>query len=143
LESDSHARIQGTDLLQVLLNLTINALQATDTPQRVTIAAHLQTKPLDIPLLEDRPGQRFIGRDTFQNQPPMVTISIQDGGGGIPEEILVRLFHEKLTTKPAGQGTGLGLSIVKRLLTQAGGGIHLRTCVGEGSTFTVCIPVAQ
>ena len=83
-----------------------------------------------------------MNREGFLNQPPLVAISIQDNGPGIPPEVLAKMFETKFTTKSADKGTGLGLSIVKRLVKTAQGAIHLQTVLGKGSTFTVCLPVA-
>ncbi len=139
LNSDTLAEINGTDLLQVLLNLTINALQSTDTPHRVEISAQHILHPLDLKQFKDDGEERFINREGFLNRGPLVAISVQDNGPGIPAELMGKMFEEKFTTKPADKGTGLGLSIVKRLIKEANGGIHLKTKLGQGSTFTVCL----
>jgi signal transduction histidine kinase len=54
---------------------------------------------------------------------------------------LEKIFDPYFTTKPPGQGTGLGLSIVRRLVTQAHGAVHLYTHSGEGTVFTVYLPI--
>jgi len=140
LPEDRVAAINGTDLLQILLNLTINALTCSDLPHRVEVSAQFFVKPLDVEQLQDGPQQRFLNREGFLNQPPLLAISVQDDGPGIPPEMLAKMFETKFTTKAPGKGTGLGLSIVKRLVKAGNGAIHLRTEVGKGSTFTVCLP---
>lgn len=71
--------------------------------------------------------------------------SVQDQGPGFSEEDQLLLFEkfQKLSAKPTGGelSTGLGLSIVKRYVSQLGGGIHLQTSEGKGSTFFVNIPL--
>jgi signal transduction histidine kinase len=134
------AAINGTDLLQILLNLTINALTCTDNPHRVEVSAQFLTEPLQTGDFVDGAKQRFINRDGFVNTPPLLAISIQDDGPGIPPEILEKMFETKFTTKAPGKGTGLGLGIVKRLVRGGQGAIHIETAVGKGSTFTVCLP---
>lgn len=139
LDQDVIADINGTDFLQILLNLTINALQASEVPHTVNVACRLLPEPLDMAFYRDGPEQRFINRDDFGNATPILTVSITDDGSGISPVLLARMFEERFTTKPPDRGTGLGLSIVKRLIREANGAVLIRTRVGEGSTFTVCL----
>lgn len=139
LETDVIADINGTDFLQILLNLTINALQASDEPHRVEVSCRLLPDPLDLTACNDSPSQRFINREGFSNLTPILAVSIRDEGIGISPQILGRMFEERFTTKPPDRGTGLGLSIVKRLLREASGGILIQTTPGSGSVFTVCL----
>jgi len=69
------------------------------------------------------------------------SISFQDTGTGIPEENLDKLFSPFFTTKAKGQG--LGLAVCKRLVEAHGGTISVESKVGEGSTFTVNLPLQQ
>jgi signal transduction histidine kinase len=140
LPEDVIAAINGTDLLQILLNLTINALQATDEPHAVQVRAHVLDQPLDISAFGNSDTERFINRDGFANQPPLLLIAIKDTGPGIPPQVMSRIFDEKITTKEEGKGTGLGLSIVKRLITQANGSLRVEATPGVGTTFTVALP---
>jgi two-component system, sensor histidine kinase and response regulator len=133
------AEINGTDLLQILLNLTINALQATKSAHSVEIRGKLLSKPLDIGSFQDSDTERFINLKSFPNRPPILAVSVQDNGPGISPENMGRIFETKFTTKPAGSGTGLGLHIVKRLIGGANAGIHVQTKAGEGSIFTICL----
>jgi signal transduction histidine kinase len=73
----------------------------------------------------------------------MLAISVTDNGPGIAPAMLKRMFEQKFTTKAPDSGTGLGLSIVRRLLIEAAGAIHLQSKVGEGSSFTVLLPVKK
>jgi len=139
LEEDVIAEINGTDLLQILLNLIFNALQATPTSHSVEVRSKILTQPLDLDHLVEGPNERFINRDNFPNRAPILAISVQDNGPGISPENMARLFETKFTTKPAGSGTGLGLHIVKRLCNEANGGIHVQTKLGQGSIFTICL----
>jgi signal transduction histidine kinase len=139
LDPDVTASINGIDFLQILLNLTINALQSTSEPHSVEVTCHRHPEAIAIEKIEDSNEQRVINRDTFSNHPPLLAIEIQDSGPGIPPEILRRMFEERFTTKPPEHGTGLGLSIVKRLLREAEGALIIQTKVGTGSKFTVCL----
>jgi len=91
------------------------------------------------------PGGRVTFKTAKDNN--RVIISIQDNGPGISDEDQEKLFNRfsKLSNKPTGNesSTGLGLYIVKCLTDELGGKITFETAVGEGTTFTVSIPVAD
>jgi signal transduction histidine kinase len=142
MEADVVAEINGTDFLQILLNLTINALQASEDAHRVSIDANVLEEPLDLTRFSDSGTERFINREGFKNTAPLIAISVRDSGPGIPPEVVKRMFEEQFTTKAQRSGTGLGLSIVKRLIREANGGIHLQTAVGHGSEFTILLQVS-
>lgn len=70
------------------------------------------------------------------------TISINDNGCGIPDEVKQKLFHETITTKPIGQGTGLGMQITHDIIVKSHGGqILIDTTPGQGTTFKFVIPM--
>jgi len=140
LGTDSVAAVNGTDLMQILLNLIVNALQCTADPHRVEIRGRRIEEPLDLGQFIDGPESRLIARETFANTPPMVMLSVTDDGPGIPPDVALRLFETQLTTKPADKGTGLGLGIVHRLVRENHGVVHMSTQLGGGSTFTVYLP---
>ncbi|MEW6160438.1 MAG: hybrid sensor histidine kinase/response regulator [Verrucomicrobiota bacterium] len=141
LSADASANINGTDLIQVLLNLTINALQSTPQSHRVEISGQRLNEPIPWAHNKRTAQELWIPVSGFQNHPPFVGLAIEDNGPGIPPELVGRIFEPYFTTKPTGQGTGLGLVIVKRLVEQAGGAIHLQTKMGEGTRFTVYLPI--
>jgi two-component system sensor histidine kinase/response regulator len=143
LPTDAAAQINGTDLIQILLNLTINAFQSSGKSHQVEVRGRTIFEPLRLSEFVDRGQDRFINRDAFENRPPLLAISVADNGPGIPPEILEHMFEPYFTTKPAGQGTGLGLSIVRRLVEQAHGAIHIHTQMGLGTTFTVYLPARE
>jgi signal transduction histidine kinase len=60
---------------------------------------------------------------------------------GIPPERLSKIFEPFYTTKQAGQGTGLGLSLCQRIVKQHGGRILVDSQVGQGTVFTVILPI--
>lgn len=134
-------RIGSPDLLRVLVNLGVNALQASPEPHRVEIDAWAILEPVDLDSLNARAPGLFIGRDTFLNRAPLVAIAVRDNGPGIPPEILPRLFHTIVTTKDERSGTGLGLTVVRQAITEAAGVAHLRTQVGRGTAITLFLPV--
>jgi signal transduction histidine kinase len=71
-----------------------------------------------------------------------VHISVADNGKGIPQENLTRIFDPFFTTKPVGEGTGLGLAITHQIIQQHGGEIHVDSRIGEGTCFSIKLPVA-
>jgi signal transduction histidine kinase len=74
---------------------------------------------------------------------PRIEVRIRDNGGGIPKEVLPKIFNPFFTTKPAGAGTGLGLSLSYQIVVdQHRGGIHVDTREGEYTEFTITLPVA-
>ncbi len=73
----------------------------------------------------------------------VVTITISDNGMGMNEAVQSRMFEPFFTTKDVGEGTGLGLSIVQGIIEKHNGVIELESAVGQGSTFTITLPVSQ
>jgi signal transduction histidine kinase len=106
-------------LQQVLLNLTLNALDAMQAGGRITIATSC------------RPGQ-FV-------------IEFGDTGAGIPGEHIQRIFDPFFTTKKSQEkrGTGLGLTICYNIINQHGGEMRVASTVGEGTTFTIFLPLTD
>jgi two-component system NtrC family sensor kinase len=70
-----------------------------------------------------------------------VRIEITDTGEGIPPERIERIFDAFYTTKKAGEGTGLGLFIVGKMVELMCGRIEVASKVGEGTTFTIELPI--
>jgi len=141
LPQDVVAEIDRTDLIQILLNLAINALQSSSDPLHVKILAETLSTPLTQEKAADGVGVRYLNFEGLKNRPPLVAISIQDNGPGMKGEVLGKMFEPYFTTKSPGQGTGLGLSIVRRLAEQAHGAIRVETRHGKGTTFTVYFPL--
>jgi two-component system NtrC family sensor kinase len=72
-----------------------------------------------------------------------VEVQVTDNGNGIPQKALDKIFQPFFTTKPTGQGTGLGLSLSYDIVKAHGGELKVETKEGEGSTFSIIIPVAS
>ena len=72
-----------------------------------------------------------------------VRIEVADTGQGIPAEVLPHIFEPFCTTKEAGVGTGLGLSIAHDIVRNHGGRISVDSTAGQGTTFTILLPVDQ
>jgi PAS domain S-box-containing protein len=111
-----------TQLDQVFGNLILNAIQAMPEGGLLTLRTELGEQPI---------------AETSQNRE--VVVSISDTGKGIPTENLAKLFEPLFTTKS--NGIGLGLALVKTLVEGHGGTIGVKSQEGEGSTFTVRLPL--
>ncbi|HVI07793.1 MAG TPA: PAS domain S-box protein [Candidatus Binatia bacterium] len=106
-------------LMQVFLNLILNAEQAIrEVREHGTLRIRLSST-----------GET-------------VSVSFQDDGGGIPADILVRIFDPFYTTKRPGRGTGLGLSICKSVMKEHNGTIEAANAPGGGAVFTVTLRAA-
>lgn len=108
-------------LQQVFINLLSNALDATPTGGKITLA-----------------GRRRSLRTVHG-----VQVQVSDTGSGIPPEHLNRIFDLFFTTKEVGKGTGLGLSICHEIVKNHGGTIEVKSRWGKGSTFVVTLPMAS
>jgi two-component system sensor histidine kinase/response regulator len=140
LVHDIDLQINGTDLIQILLNLAINALQCTTEPHLVDISSQMLHSGVDFTNLHDGPEDRILFGQGFSNTPPLLQMSVRDDGPGIPAEVLPKIFQPYFTTKPPGKGTGLGLAIVHRLLKEARGCLHVHSKPGEGTAFNIYLP---
>jgi signal transduction histidine kinase len=140
LVEDMAVRMNGTDMIQVLLNLTINAFQCSPQQHAVEIQCTTLRQPLELTQFRDGPMERLLNVENFDNTAPLLMICVRDTGSGIPPEILPKIFQPYFSTKGARQGTGLGLNIVQRLIKEARGALHVHTEVGRGTTFSVYLP---
>jgi signal transduction histidine kinase len=113
-------------LLQIVLNLVVNARDAM--PNGGTITIRLHNKTLRRARTHHIPNGRY------------VLLEVEDTGTGIPPEVLPQIFEPFYTTKPPGQGTGMGLAAVHGAVQQLGGYIDVRTEVGKGTCFSIYFP---
>jgi two-component system sensor histidine kinase/response regulator len=142
-KADIYVKINGTDVIQILLNLSVNAFQCCPQPHRVTVGAEIIREPLNLADFKDGPNDRFLNVEGMDNTAPLVKFWVSDNGPGISEEILPKIFQPYFTTKGPRNGTGLGLNIVQRLVKEGNGALHVHTRVGEGATFTIYLPAAD
>ncbi|MGB5463607.1 MAG: ATP-binding protein, partial [Aureibaculum sp.] len=71
-----------------------------------------------------------------------IEISVKDNGNGIPDKVKEKIFQPFFTTKPTGKGTGLGLSMSYDIVNKGHGGeLKVETTEGEGTTFTIALPM--
>ena len=116
--------LDRNQMQSVLLNIIINALDATDAGGSITVAS-------GIGVSTSHPGQNGI------------EILCTDTGCGIPPENLNKLFDPFFTTKDVGHGTGLGLSVSYGIVERHGGTMWVQSKVGKGSTFKVWLPTEE
>jgi signal transduction histidine kinase len=143
LAEDAAVKINGTDVIQILLNLAVNAFQCAPLPHRVEIRGEVLHAPLDLQQFKDGPNDRLLNIESMDNTAPLVKFAVRDAGPGIPPEVLPKIFQPYFTTKGPRQGTGLGLNIVQRLIKEGRGALHCHTQVKDGTTFTVYLPGAM
>jgi two-component system, sensor histidine kinase and response regulator len=140
LAEDIGVKINGTDLIQILLNLTVNAFQCAPLSHRVEVGGEVLHAPLDLTQFKDGLNDRLLNVEKMNNTAPLVKLWVRDNGPGIPAEVLPKIFHPFFTTKGPRQGTGLGLNIVQRLIKEANSALHVHTEPGQGTTFTIYLP---
>jgi signal transduction histidine kinase len=140
LAGDVAVKINGTDVIQILLNLAVNAFQCASLPHRVEISGEVLHTPLDLAKFKDGPNDRLLNIESMDNTVPLVKFSVSDTGPGIAPDVLPKIFQPYFTTKDPRQGTGLGLNIVQRLIKEGNGALHVHTQANEGTTFTVYLP---
>jgi signal transduction histidine kinase len=140
---DVGVKVNGTDVIQILQNLAVNAFQCTPHPHRVEIGGEVLRAPLDLAAFKDGPNDRLLNVESMENTAPLVKFWVRDTGPGIPPEVLPKIFQPYFTTKGPRQGTGLGLNIVQRLIKEGNGALHVHTQTGEGTTFTIYLPGAN
>jgi signal transduction histidine kinase/ActR/RegA family two-component response regulator len=114
-----------SQLEQVLMNLIVNARDATAAGGTVTVTTG--HRRLDTPLAGLAAGD-------------YVALTVTDTGSGMDEATRLRVFEPFYSTKPQGQGTGLGLAVCHGLVHQAGGAIQVLSQPGAGSSFEVLLP---
>lgn len=142
LPKDVELQINGTDLIQILLNLSVNAMQCTTDAHLVEVSGQLLETAMDFATLQDGPNDRILYGQGFVNTTPLLRLSVRDEGSGIPPDVLPRIFQPYFTTKAPGKGTGLGLAIVHRLLKEARGCMHVHTESGCGTCFNIYLPAS-
>ncbi|MCL6697686.1 response regulator [Sphingomonas sp. NSE70-1] len=127
-------RADPGQLEQVIVNLSVNARDAMATKGGGTLT--IQTYSVKANQVADL-GSEILPIADYS------ALSIADTGTGIPAAILSKVFEPFFTTKEVGKGTGLGLSTVYGIVKQSGGYIFADSKVGDGTRFTIYLPVHQ
>jgi signal transduction histidine kinase/ActR/RegA family two-component response regulator len=120
LPENLHVSGQESVLVQVLVNLVVNAVQAI-------------------------PDHRTDGRVVLraETEDTRVRLVVEDNGAGIEPEVLRRVFEPFFTTKPFGSGTGLGLAVSRGLVVSLGGDLRLESQLGVGTRAVVELDHAE
>ncbi|MAB88940.1 MAG: hybrid sensor histidine kinase/response regulator [Planctomycetes bacterium] len=116
---------------QVLINLVVNARDALGGAGRI-----------DIDTRRVRMNQERLSGYAEDPEGEHVLFRVRDDGCGIAPEDLPRIFEPFFTTKATGKGTGFGLAAVYGTVAQSGGWIDVESELGEGTSFSVFLPVA-
>jgi two-component system cell cycle sensor histidine kinase/response regulator CckA len=125
-------RADPGQLEQVIVNLAVNARDAMMSKGGGALT--IQTDAVRADQVADL-GSEILPVADYS------AVSIADTGTGIPANILGKVFEPFFTTKEVGKGTGLGLSTVYGIVKQSGGYIFADSKVGEGTRFTIYLPV--
>jgi len=148
--------VDRNQLLQVLINLLVNARDAMPEGGEIAVRAYAGEvrmnpgKNSHLPPFitmgrrrEDFQGAfraSFLSGRSFTN---CVKIEVSDSGTGIDEQDLGKIFDPFFTTKEPGKGTGLGLSISARIIDAFGGRITVESAKAKGTRFVIWLPVAE
>jgi two-component system, NtrC family, sensor kinase len=111
------AHCDASQVQQVVLNLLLNAAEATQTKAERRVVVETAVEPC------------------------AVTLTVSDNGEGIPSENLSKIFDPFFTTKSDGKGVGLGLAVSYGIIQAHGGDIEVRSQPGQGTTFSVSLPL--
>ena len=87
------------------------------------------------------PSEFAFRPESFDPQKPLAKIVVADNGAGIERENISKIFQPYFTSKK--EGTGLGLAIACELVARYGGAIDVQSTVGQGTTFSVYLPLAS
>lgn len=124
-------RADPTQLVQVLINLSVNARDAMPRGGRLEIVARN----------EHLPGEEATREKLAPGE--YLRIEVRDTGVGMEPEVAARAFEPFFTTKGEQGGTGLGLATVYGIVQQLGGDIRVQSAIGEGSRFVLRLPRAR
>jgi two-component system NtrC family sensor kinase len=119
------AEVDGEQIIQVLSNLIVNAVQAMPSGGTVTVELDSRRRQVD-------------GREH-----PFLRLAVRDRGVGMKPDVMQHVFEPFFTTKGVGGGTGLGLSVAYGIVDDQGGIFEVESEHGQGSTFAVWLPAGE
>jgi len=133
VQSASVVFANPTQIHQVLMNLCTNSAHAMKSDGGI----------LKISLTDERIDKN----DTKSIQSPKpgnyVKLEVSDTGTGITPQVREKMFEPYFTTKDQGEGTGMGLAVVQGIVKDIGGTIKVKTAFGQGTVFTVFLPIVD
>ncbi len=133
INSDSLIMGNPTQIHQVIMNLCTNAAHAMED--------HGGLLELSI---NDICFETVSKKENVDLKPgDYIRIRVSDTGTGIPDKIINSIFEPYFTTKGPGEGTGMGLSVVHGIVETYGGKITVDSRLGQGSTFTIYLPISK
>ena len=124
-------RADPAQFQSAVLNLVINARDATDSGGTITVATECE-----------RLDQADLAGNPDADPGDFVVVTVRDTGSGMPPEVLARAFEPFFTTKGPGRGSGLGLAQVLGFARQSQGHVRLESRVGQGTAVTLYLPEA-
>lgn len=130
-----NVRLDDTHTEQVLLNLCLNARDATSSKTGI-----VQVSSRNLPEAEFLELREHYCQLHELEPGDYVQITVSDNGSGIAPEVLPKIFDPFFTTKSQGKGTGLGLSMSFGIIRQHQGMIYCESELGAGSTFSILLP---
>jgi len=129
ISEDQCVEININSLQQILMNIVNNALHAMKDVGQLTFHWHIEN-------LESNAAKKMsVVEGSY------LCIGIQDTGGGMDKKTMLSAFDPFFSTKPPGEGTGLGLSISYKIVKEWHGTIDMKSKIGQGSTFTIYLPI--
>jgi signal transduction histidine kinase len=111
----------GSQMQQVVMNLLLNAAEST----------------------HNRNGGKVTICTSLNPSGNAIRLGIQDNGEGIPPQNIPKIYDPFFTTKDEGKGVGLGLTVVYGIVTAHGGEIEVQSKVGQGTLFTITLPLTE
>ena len=123
-----------TQIHQVIMNLCTNAYQSMEQGQGGVLSITL--KDIDS-------GQAGMADDYHLPQGRYAMLTVSDTGCGMDRETMLKIFDPYFTTKAQGRGTGLGLAVTRGIVESHNGLITVKSEPGQGTTFTVYLPIIQ
>ena len=128
-DSVGELNVVSQDLGRVFLNMVANSCYATDE-RRHAITGDAGDGPF-MPIV-------WL---TTRRHADHIEVRIRDNGGGMPPDVVEKIFNPFFTTKPTGQGTGLGLAMCSDIVRQHGGNIRVEVEEGEGTAMIIDLPL--